>query len=119
MTTSTTTMEPPAATRGTRLAQTAVYYVAFIALGMASASLGPTLGGLAEHTRTHLSEISFLFMARSLGFSVGSFVAGRVYDRWPGHTVMVGIFVVMAAMLALAPMMPLLWVLTAVLLVLG
>jgi FHS family Na+ dependent glucose MFS transporter 1 len=119
MTTSTTATESPAATRATQLAQTAVYYVAFIALGMASASLGPTLGGLAEHTRTRLSEISFLFMARSLGFLVGSFVAGRVYDRWPGHVVMVGIFVVMAATLALAPMMPLLWVLTAVLLMLG
>jgi MFS transporter, FHS family, Na+ dependent glucose transporter 1 len=119
MPTWTTAMESPATTRATKLAQTAVYYVAFIALGMASASLGPTLGGLAEHTRTRLNEISFLFMARSLGYLVGSFVGGRVYDRWPGHIVMVGIFVGMAAMLALAPMMPLLWLLTAVLLVLG
>src|SRR5512139_2534417 len=101
MTTSTTAASP-AASRAAKSAQTAVYYAAFIALGMASASLGPTLGGLAEHTRTRLSEISFLFMARSLGYLVGSFVGGRVYDRWPGHVVMVGIFVVMAAMLALA-----------------
>jgi FHS family Na+ dependent glucose MFS transporter 1 len=119
MTTSATATESTAATRATQLAQTAVYYGACIALGLASASLGPTLGGLAQHTHTRLSEISFLFMARSLGYLVGSFVGGRVYDRWPGHIVMVGIFVVMAAMLALAPMMPLLWLLTAVLLVLG
>ncbi len=106
-------------TRATRLAQTAVYYIAFVALGLASASLGPTLGGLAEHTRTRLNEISFLFMARSLGYLAGSFVGGRVYDRWPGHMIMAGILVAMAVVLALAPMMPLLWLLTAVLLVLG
>src|SRR5512136_2986297 len=102
-----------------KLAQTALYYAAFIALGLASASLGPTLGGLAQHTHTRLSEISFVFSARALGYLIGSFVGGRVYDRWPGHVVMVGVFVVMAAMLALAPVIPLLWLLTAVLLVLG
>jgi FHS family Na+ dependent glucose MFS transporter 1 len=117
MSSTTTTYTQPV--RVNKIAQTAVYYAAFIALGLASASLGPTLGGLAEHTHTRLSEISFVFSARALGYLIGSFVGGRVYDRWPGHVVMVGVFVVMAAMLALAPMMPLLWLLTAILLVLG
>ena len=114
-----TTIESTVGVGTGKVAKTVMYYAAFVALGLASASLGPTLGGLAQHTRTRLSEISFLFMARSLGYLVGSFVGGRVYDRWPGHVVMVGIFVVMAATLALAPLMPLLWLLTAVLLVLG
>jgi FHS family Na+ dependent glucose MFS transporter 1 len=102
-----------------KIAQTAVYYAAFIALGLASASLGPTLGGLAQHTHTRLSEISFIFSARALGYLIGSVVGGRIYDRWPGHGVMVGVFVMMAAALALTPVIPLLWLLTAVLLVLG
>jgi len=106
-------------TRTNKIARTAVYYAAFIALGLASASLGPTLGGLAQHTHTRLSEISFIFSARALGYLIGSVVGGRMYDRWPGHGVMVGVFVVMAAALALTPVMPLLWLLTAVLLVLG
>jgi len=114
---STTTFARPASAN--KIAQTAIYYSAFIALGLASASLGPTLGGLAQHTHTRLSEISFIFSARALGYLIGSFVGGRVYDRRPGHVVMAGVLVVMAAMLALAPVMPLLWLLTAILLVLG
>src|SRR5512136_380031 len=117
MSSTTTTLTRPASAN--RLAQTALYYAAFIALGLASASLGPTLGGLAQHTHTRLSEISFVFSARALGYLIGSFVGGRAYDRWPGHVVMVGVFVMMAAALALAPVIPLLWLLTAVLLVLG
>lgn len=117
MSSTTTTYTQPV--RVNKIAQTAVYYAAFIALGLASASLGPTLGGLAQHTHTRLSEISFVFSARALGYLIGSFVGGRVYDRWPGHVVIVGVLVVMAAMLALTPMMPLLWLLTAILLVLG
>jgi MFS transporter, FHS family, Na+ dependent glucose transporter 1 len=98
---------------------TALYYAGFAALGLAAASLGPTLGDLARHTHTRLSEISFVFSASRLGYLIGSFVAGRMFDRWPGHLVMVGMLIMMAAMLALAPLMPLLWLLTAVVLVLG
>ena len=71
-----------------RMSKTAAYYLAFVALGLASASLGPTLPGLAENTQTHLREISFLFTARSLGYLLGSFSGGRFYDRKPGHPVM-------------------------------
>jgi fucose permease len=86
---------------------------------MSAASLGPTLPGLAEHTQTRLNEISFLFMARALGYLLGSFLGGRSYDRVPGHPVMATALVAMAAMLTLAPLVPLLWLLTAALLILG
>ncbi len=95
------------------------YYAAFVALGLGTASLGPTLPGLAEHTQTHLSEISFLFMARSLGYLLGSFLGGRLYDRVPGHPVIATVLIVMALMMTLVPLMSLLWLLTAVLLILG
>ena len=114
---STATETRPA--RADKLARTALYYAGFVALGLAAASLGPTLGGLAQHTHTRLSEISFVFSASRLGYLIGSFVAGRMYDRWPGHMVMVGMFIMMAAMLALMPVMPLLWLLAAVVLMLG
>lgn len=115
---STTTPETRSA-NSSKLAQTALYYAAFVALGLAAASLGPALSGLAEHTHTQLSQISFVFVATRVGFLIGSFVGGRATDRWPGHRVMAGVFVVMAAMLALAPAISRLWLLTAVLLVLG
>ncbi len=95
------------------------YLVAFVALGLFSASLGPTLPGLAKHTQAHLSEISYLFTARSLGYLLGSLIGGRLYDRFPGHAVMAGVLVVMAAMMVLVPVVPLLALLAVAVLVLG
>lgn len=112
------TKSVPAPIEG-KISKTAGYYVAFIALGMAAASLGPTLPGLAEHTRTGLSEISFLFTARSMGYLIGSLLGGRLYDRLPGHFIMATVLMMVAVTLSLAPLMPLLWLLTIVLLVLG
>jgi len=101
------------------MSKTIVYYAAFAVLGMGAASMGPTLSGFALHTRTHLSEISFLFTARSLGYLLGSLVGGRLYDRLPGHRLIAVALVMMAAMMALAPLTSLLWLLAAILLILG
>ncbi len=75
-----------------RIIKTAAYYGAFVALGMAGVTLGPTLQGLATHTNTRLNEISILFVARSSGYMAGSFIGGRLYDRMPGHPVIAGMF---------------------------
>jgi fucose permease len=122
MTTNIPTTRPTKSTAtagGEKNAKTTGYYAAFVALGLAVASLGPTLPGLAEHTHTLLSEISFLFTARSLGYLLGSFQGGRLYDRVSGHFVMAGAIGLMAIMLVLTPLMSLLGWLTAVLLMLG
>ena len=95
------------------------YFLAFIALGMASATLGPTLPGLAEQTNTQLSGISFLFATRSFGFLVGSLLAGRIYDRFPGHPVLMLMLLLMSLSLGLVPLMTRLWLLTAVLFLAG
>jgi MFS transporter, FHS family, Na+ dependent glucose transporter 1 len=110
---------PPSAERRARLFETVGYYAAFVALGLASASLGPTLPGLAEHTRSRLAEISSLFVARSLGYLGGSLLGGRLYDRMPGHPVMGTGLLLMAGMMGLAPLTRQLWMLTAAILVLG
>lgn len=117
--TTTLTSQPAAADAAGRIPKTIAYYAAFIALGLATASLGPTLPGLAAHTHTLLSEISYLFTARSLGYLLGSLLGGRLYDRVPGHPVMAIGLLVMVLMMGLAPLMPLLWLLTAALLTLG
>ncbi len=95
------------------------YYVAFIALGLVGASLGPTLPDLAQNTQTALSQISFLFVARSLGYLTGSFLGGRLYDRVQGHWVMGSCLFVMAMLMFAIPLIPTLWFLTAILLALG
>jgi FHS family Na+ dependent glucose MFS transporter 1 len=111
--------ESSPATKEERFSRTVGYYAAFVALGLVGASLGPTLRGLAENTRTLLSEISIVFSARALGYLVGSFLGGRLYDRAPGHRMMAAALIVMAITMVLVPLIPLLGLLSGVLLVVG
>ena len=105
--------------RSGRLAKTAGYYIAFIILGLSTAALGPTLPGLADQTRSTLSQVSLLFMARSLGYLLGSLLGGRLFDRLPGQRLMGTMLLVMAVGLAFVPGIPMLWLLAGVLLALG
>lgn len=105
--------------RDGKWAKTIGYYAAFVALGLVSASLGPTLNGLAENTQSTLSQISYLFLARSFGYLLGSILAGRVYDRMAGHPLIVGALGIMAVMAFITPTLTVLGLLIAVLLVLG
>jgi MFS transporter, FHS family, Na+ dependent glucose transporter 1 len=102
-----------------KISQSIAYFVAFIALGFTTASLGPTLQNLADHLQTTLGAISFLFTARSVGFLLGSFRGGRLYDHLRGHPVMAVMIVVMSAMMMLTPFAPNIFALTVVMLVLG
>jgi FHS family Na+ dependent glucose MFS transporter 1 len=95
------------------------YFAVFVAVGLETASLGPTLPGLAEQTHTQLDAISLLFTAHALGYMFGSFFGGRLYDRMPGHPLMLLMLLLMAAMLALVPLAPALWMLAAAWLLLG
>jgi FHS family Na+ dependent glucose MFS transporter 1 len=104
---------------GRHLSKTLSYFAAFIALGLASAVLGPTLPSLASHTQTQLNEISFLFTAHSLGYLLGSFQGGRLYDRVRGHSLMAAGLIAIALSLILAPLIPLLVVLSVDLILLG
>ncbi len=120
MKSSTSTLIESASLKDTnRMSKTVGYYTAFIALGLVTASLGPTLPGLAENTGAKLGEISFLFTTRSLGYLLGSVLGGRLYDRVRGHPLMAAVLFVMAAMAALIPLIPLLWLLAVVMLILG
>ena len=86
---------------------------------MATASLGPALPHLAEATGSLIGEVSILFSTKSGGYLVGSIVGGRLYDRIPGHLVAFTAVVGIGGTMALAPILPLLWVLAAVLFILG
>ncbi len=83
---------------------TIVYFLAFIGLGMASSILGPTLQSLAEQTSSSLNEISIVFILKSLGFLLGSFFVGRLYDRVPGHPILTFATVGAAAALFVVPL---------------
>lgn len=110
---------PRAFNRSTALSLTAGYYLTFLALGAATASLGPTLPGLAAQTNSALQAVSFLFSARSFGYLTGSMLGGRAVDRLPGNRLLAVMIALMAVMMALVPLMPWLILLTIVLLLLG
>ena len=105
--------------RKTKTAQTAFYFVAFIALGLTTNSLGPTLMALSAHTKTGLEAISLVFVARSFGYLFGSLWCGKLFDFLPGHKVLQVSLLLMAAMLALTPLATVLWLLLAVSVILG
>ncbi|HEX2696315.1 MAG TPA: MFS transporter, partial [Anaerolineales bacterium] len=99
-----------------KLLATAAYYLSFIALGLVIAAEGPTLPQLAQHTNSRLDQISLIFLVSSLGYLVGSFIGGRVYDRVPGHRFMTVILLVMALTTALVPLAhTLTWLVIAIL----
>ncbi len=102
-----------------RYRQTAGYFAAFVAVGLSTAALGPTLPGLAQHTGTPLGQAGLLFTTHALGYLLGSFQGGRLYDRVAGQPLMAAMLLSMAAMLVLAPLIPALWLLAIVVLVLG
>ena len=105
--------------RRSRLVKTAAYYATFVVYGGVVAALGPTLPELAAQTQTALTAISFLFTARSLGYMVGSLSGARLYDRLPGHPLLAGTLLVLAAMLAVIPLQHMLWLLAVVMIVRG
>ena len=107
------------AQQNSRWPTTIGYFALFVAVGLETASLGPTLPGLAGQTQTQLDGISFLFTAHGLGYMLGSFFGGRAYDRLRGHPLMVAMLLLMAAMLVVIPLVPALWLLAAAWLVLG
>lgn len=98
---------------------TSAYFTAFIGLGLVSAVLGPSLPFLAELTQTSLSQISLLFIARSLGYLAGSILGGYLIDRLPGHTLMAITLGALVIAISLTPFVALLWILIGLLFLTG
>ncbi len=95
------------------------YFVAFVALGLAYASLGPTLTDLATKVGVDLRQISYALTARGFGYLLGSAVGGRLYDRVRGHPVISGVLVIIAGLLVVIPLSQVLWLLVVLLFLLG
>jgi len=118
MTTPTTELRAQSLRRE-KTTKTIGYYAGFLCIGLAASVIGPTLPGLAANTHSQLSQISILFTVRSVGFLMGALAGGRIYDHLPGHPVLVIGLLGMSLTIALAPTIPLLWLLVLVFLLLG
>ena len=90
------------------------YYLALCGVGLTGV-LGPTLSGLAAQTHSTLSQISVLFVVKSIGYMAGSLLSGRAYDHWPGHPILVLVILSLSVGMALTPLGPWLWLLALIL----
>lgn len=88
-------------------------------MALAETVLGPTLPGLAQQVHADLSRISLLFVSQSVGYMVGSFQGGRLYDRMRGHPVMAAALLTIAATMGLMPLMFHLWLLILMMFMMG
>lgn len=99
--------------------QLAGYFMVFIALGLSTGSVGPSLANLAAHTGVTLAAISIVFTARSLGYMIGSLASGRAYDRIKGHPIIAVACALLASMFIATPLITQLWPLVLVMFVLS
>jgi FHS family Na+ dependent glucose MFS transporter 1 len=98
---------------------TALYFASFIALGLTTGSLGPTLPSLAEQSNSNISTMSYLFTFRSLGYVCGSVRSGKLFDKHSANVVMGMLILISATALALIPLSANLVVLFVLMLALG
>lgn len=96
-----------------------MYYAAYVILGLAMSVIGPTLPELSAQTGSTLGQISTVFAASSLGVVAGSLLGGWLYDRRQGHSVFAVALLGLAALLFLIPLAATLWMLVAVVFLIG
>ena len=105
--------------RSSRIASTLGYYATFALIGAMLPSIGPALPRLAERTGVSLGDIGFLYTAAAVGVMGGSLIAGRLYDRHPGHPLIARMLIIMAVITGLMPVISNFWILALVFLCLG
>jgi FHS family Na+ dependent glucose MFS transporter 1 len=79
-------------------------FLSFVHLGLTVAALGPALPFLAQATASSLAAVSAVFVAQNLGYMLGSFFGGRLYDRLPGTRLLSVAMWVMIPLLAFIPL---------------
>jgi FHS family Na+ dependent glucose MFS transporter 1 len=97
------------------LRRTFGYYFLFICLGLDTAIGGPTLPALADQTGSRLGQMGLLFLASSIGYTLGTMVGGRILDRVRAHPVLGVAQLAAAGLIALVPFIPWFWLLLALL----
>ncbi len=89
-----------AAVPSTRLM--AGYLATFIVLGMMLSINGPALSWLRDTTGVGIATSGLVLSSGSIGYIIGSFAAGRPFDRGGGHRLLFGAFAVGIAAVVVA-----------------
>ena len=93
---------------------TLMYYLLFICLGLSIGLVGPTLPSLADQTQTRVGQLGALFLASSFGGLLGTLLGSRLFDRVRGHPALGIAQLSSAALIALYPVIPSVWILLVV-----
>ena len=95
------------------------YYFLFIYVGLSVGLSGPTLPALADQTGIRLGQMGYVFLLSSLGYTAGTLLGGRLFDRYRGHPVLGFSLLVTAACLFVIPIVPWFWLLLVIILIKG
>ena len=95
------------------------YYLLFIYLGLGMGAAGPTIPSLANQVGVSIGTMGLLFIIGSIGYTIGTSLSGRIFDRFPAHPILGASMLVCAALTALVPLIPSFWLLAALYLVRG
>ncbi len=87
------------------------YYLLFVYLGFSLGAAGPTLPALAKQTGVNIGDMGLLFLIGSFGYTIGTSLSGRIFDRLPAHPVIGISLLVCAVFSALVPFIPAFWLL--------
>ncbi|XP_041365272.1 sodium-dependent glucose transporter 1-like [Gigantopelta aegis] len=86
-----------------KFTKTIVLSIAFFALGLCIAIPGPTLLDLGERVHTDTEHMSMIFMARSVGYLLGSIVGGFLFDHFDQQILMFYTLIMSAIATVVAP----------------
>ena len=95
------------------------YYLLFIYLGLGMGAAGPTIPSLAGQVGVSIGTMGLLFVIGSIGYTIGTSLSGRVFDRFPAHPILGASMLVCAALTAFIPLIPSFWLLAVLYLVRG
>lgn len=95
------------------------YAISYFSVGIGISWLGPLLPFLGENLNVSFGQISFAFTAQNLGYLIGSFGGGLLYDRVKSHRLMALAVILMVLTGFLIPLMPWFYALLIVLFFFG
>ncbi|NQT60516.1 MAG: MFS transporter [Bacteroidetes bacterium] len=102
-----------------KIVRTAAYYLSYITIGFATGIIGPTLPGLSKLAGTNLVGISYIFPILSIGYLIGSYAGGRMYDTYKVHPVTAGAIVLLGIVMFFVPFSQALWIILALFFITG
>jgi len=102
-----------------KTAKTIIYFASILSLGFVSAIIGPSLPSISKNTGVSIYKMGWLFTAISLGYLIGAFLSGIIYDRIKGHPLIAISLLVLSLIYIFIPILKKIQIIITILLFLG